>query len=247
MKKTLSAILTAGVFFLPVSTVVAQGIIVNDISQSIATAKQWTKEAKQWANELKAYQDELLAKTGIRDVQGLIQDAQSISSDLTEIYSEGESFYSDYIQNPEGVLSPKAKAILDKYQIGKTCANKGFSGDALKGCEAKFLSDLATVEYGNNLENKLKKDNREMTSLINQVKNAKDPKATADAANAVQLANLKFEKMKFQYEMYRDKQKDMAAYNKEQNQANFEKQQLEAKPTDYSSGWNQYYNEHQND
>ncbi|WP_407213240.1 type IV secretion system protein [Enterobacter hormaechei] len=243
MKKTLSAILTAGVFFLPVSTVVAQGIIVNDISQSIATAKQWTKEANQWANELKAYQDELLAKTGIRDVQGLIQDAQSISSDLTEIYSEGESFYSDYIQNPEGVLSPKAKAILDKYQVGKTCANKGFSGDALKGCEAKFLSDLATVEYGNNLENKLKKDNREMTSLINQVKNAKDPKATADAANAVQLANLKFEKMKFQYEMYRDKQKDMAAYTEEKNQADFRKQQLDAQEPDWNAEIKKYINE----
>ena len=103
------------------------------------------------------------------------------------------------------------------------------------------------MEYGNNLESKLKKDNREMKGLIDQVRNAKDPKATADAANAVQLANLKFEKMKFQYEMYRDKQKDMAAFNAEQNKANFEKQQLEAKPTDYSSGWNEYYNEHQSD
>lgn len=38
----------------------------------------------------------------------------------------------------------------------------------------------------------------------------------------VQLANLKFEKLKFQYEMYRDKQKDLAEYNKEMNEANFE-------------------------
>jgi type IV secretion system protein VirB5 len=230
MKKTLSAILITGVFAVSSQAfAITGGVIVHDAQQSVKTAAQWVKEAKQWTNELKAYQDELLAKTGIRDVQGLIQDAQSISSDLTEIYSEGESFYSDYIQNPEGVLSPKARAILDKYQVGKTCVNKGFSGDALKGCEAKFLSDLATVEYGNNLESKLKKDNREMKGLIDQVRNAKDPKATADAANAVQLASLKFEKMKFQYEMYRDKQKDMAAYNDEQNQANFEKQQLEAK------------------
>ncbi|OSK15976.1 hypothetical protein EAMG_05294 [Escherichia coli M056] len=240
MQKTLSAVLVAGVFSLSASTVVAQGIIVHDLTQSLATAKQWVKEAKQWSNELKAWQDELLAKTGIRDVQGLIQDAQSISSDLTEIYSEGESFYTDYIQNPEGVLSPKARAILDKYQIGKTCANKGFSGDALKGCEAKFLSDLATVEYGNNLEKKLKKDNREMASLINQVKNAKDPKATADAANAVQLASLKFEKMKFQYEMYRDKQKDMAAFNEEQNEANFREQQFKAKEPDWGQVIQQY-------
>ncbi|ELR5578990.1 pilus assembly protein [Escherichia coli] len=248
MKKTVLAVLTAGVIAMSSQAfAITGGVIVHDAQQSMKTGLQWVKEAKQWANELKAYQDELLSKTGIRDVQGLIQDAQSISSDLTEIYSEGESFYSDYIQNPEGVLSPKAKAILDKYQVGKTCANKGFSGDALKGCEAKFLSDLATVEYGNNLESKLKKDNREMKGLIDQVRNAKDPKATADAANAVQLANLKFEKMKFQYEMYRDKQKDMAAFNAEQNKANFEKQQLEAKPTDYSSGWNEYYNEHQSD
>ncbi|MFL3617391.1 type IV secretion system protein [Escherichia coli] len=242
MKKAILTIAIAGAI-ISTTQVFAGGILVYDAQQALATAKQWTKEATQWRNELKAYQDELLAKTGIRDVQGLIQDAQSISSDLTEIYSEGESFYSDYIQNPEGVLSPKARAILDKYQVGKTCANKGFSGDALKGCEAKFLSDLATVEYGNNLENKLKKDNREMTSLINQVKNAKDPKATADAANAVQLANLKFEKMKFQYEMYRDKQKDMAAYTEEKNQADFRKQQLDAQEPDWNAEIKKYINE----
>lgn len=221
---------------------ISGGVIVHDAQQSEKTALQWIKEAKQWTKELKAYQDELQAKTGIRDVQGLIQDAQSISSDLTEIYNEGESFYTDYIQNPEGALSPKAQAILDKYQVGKTCVNKGFSGDALKGCEAKFLSDLATVEYGNNLENKLKKDNREMKGLIDQVRNAKDPKATADAANAVQLASLKFEKMKFQYEMYRDKQKDMAAYTKEKNQADFEKQQLEATHPDDAGALQKYLN-----
>lgn len=78
-------------------------------------------------------------------------------------------------------FSLECQAILDKYQVGKTCINKGFSGDAIKGCEAKFLSDLATVEYGKKLETKLKNDNSEMNSLINQVKNSKDPKQTADA------------------------------------------------------------------
>lgn len=46
-----------------------------------------------------------------------------------------------------------------------------------------------------------------MKDLIDQVKNAKDTKATQDATNAVSLENLKFEKLKFQYEMYRDKQR----------------------------------------
>lgn len=245
MKKNVSAVLTAGV--IAVSTqafaIGGAGVIVHDAQQSVKTAAQWVKEAKQWTNELKAYQDELLAKTGIRDVQGLIQDAQSISSDLTEIYNEGESFYTDYVQNPEGVLSPKAKAILDKYQVGKTCLNKGFSGDALKGCEAKFLSDLATVEYGDNLKKHMAKDNREMKGLIDQVKNAKDPKATADAANAIQLATLKFEKSKFEYEKYRDKMQATAAYNAEKNEADFRKQQLDAKEPDWNSEMKKYINE----
>ncbi|WP_289347261.1 type IV secretion system protein [Pantoea stewartii] len=236
MKKSIVSLLAVTTFAVSSSALaVGAGVIVHDAQQSIDTAAQWVKEATQWTKELKSYQDELLAKTGIRDVQGLIQDAQSVSNDLNSIYSEGESFYSDYITNPEGVLSDKAKSILDKYKVAETCANKGFSGDNLKGCEAKFLSDLATVEYGKKLETKLKNDNSEMTSLINQVKNSKDPKQTADAANAVQLANLKFEKLKFQYEMYRDKQKEMAAFNQEQNEANFRKQQLEAKEPDWSS------------
>lgn len=247
MKKTLiSAIIGAGLLS-SVGFSYASGIPVVDgasiiarAKQDVATAAQWVKEASQWTKELKAYQDELLSKTGIRDVQGLIQDAQSISNDLNTIYNEGESFYSDYIENPQGVLSPKAQAILDKYQVGKTCINKGFSGDAIKGCEAKFLSDLATVEYGKKLETKLKNDNSEMNSLINQVKNSKDPKQTADAANAVQLANLKFEKLKFQYEMYRDKQKDLAEYNKEMNEANFRKQQLDAKEPSFKDAARKY-------
>ncbi|EAN4970984.1 pilus assembly protein [Salmonella enterica] len=246
MNKTLISVLIAGAV-LGAGNVCASGIPVVDgaaiaqqTQQNVATAAQWVKEATQWTKELKAYQDELLSKTGIRDIQGLIQDAQSISNDLNTIYNEGESFYSDYIENPQGILSPKAQAILDKYQVGKTCLNKGFSGDALKGCEAKFLSDLATVEYGKKLETKLKDDNREMKSLIDQVKNSKDPKQTADAANAVQLANLKFEKLKFQYEMYRDKQKDLAEYNKEMNEANFRKQQFEAKEPSFKEADKKY-------
>lgn len=251
MNKTLISTLIAGAGLLSsVSFTYASGIPVVDAAsiatqtqQNVATAAQWVKEATQWTKELKAYQDELLSKTGIRDIQGLIQDAQSISNDLNTIYNEGESFYSDYIENPQGILSPKAQAILDKYQVGKTCLNKGFSGDALKGCEAKFLSDLATVEYGKKLETKLKDDNREMKSLIDQVKNSKDPKQTADAANAVQLANLKFEKLKFQYEMYRDKQKDLAAYAEEKSQAEFREQQLKAKSPDYAQEIKKYINE----
>ncbi|ENN1302861.1 pilus assembly protein [Salmonella enterica subsp. enterica serovar Typhimurium] len=247
MKKTLISTLIGAGLLSSVSFTCTAAIPVTDAmsiaeraKQDMATAAQWVKEASQWTKELKAYQDELLSKTGIRDVQGLIQDAQSISNDLNTIYNEGESFYSDYIENPQGVLSPKAQAILDKYQVGKTCINKGFSGDAIKGCEAKFLSDLATVEYGKKLETKLKNDNSEMNSLINQVKNSKDPKQTADAANAVQLANLKFEKLKFQYEMYRDKQKDLAIYNKELNEANFRKQQLDAKEPSFKEADKKY-------
>lgn len=247
MKKTLISTLIGAGLLSSVGFSYASGIPVVDSAsiatqtqQNVATAAQWVKEATQWTKELKAYQDELLSKTGIRDIQGLIQDAQSISNDLNTIYNEGESFYSDYIENPQGILSPKAQAILDKYQVGKTCLNKGFSGDALKGCEAKFLSDLATVEYGKKLETKLKDDNREMKSLIDQVKNSKDPKQTADAANAVQLANLKFEKLKFQYEMYRDKQKDLAEYNKEMNEANFRKQQLDAKEPSFKEADKKY-------
>ncbi|MCV5598193.1 type IV secretion system protein, partial [Escherichia coli] len=82
-------------------------------------------------------------------------------------------------------------------------------GDLVRGCEASFLSQLAGVEYGNKLESKLRKDNASMKDLIDQVKNAKDTKATQDATNAISLENLKFEKLKFQYEMYRDKQRDL--------------------------------------
>lgn len=226
MKRKLIAIL-----FLSLSVnafAITGGVIVHDAKQGIATAAQWVKEGKQWINELKAYQDELLAKTGLRDVQGLIQDAKDISKDLTDIYNEGTAFYDDYINNPTGVLSPKARALLDKYKVGEMCAKQGFSGDLIKGCEARVLSDLASVAYGENLQEKINKDNKNMKGLIDQVKSASDPKSTTDATNAIALEQLKFEKMKFQYEMYRDKQEQLAKYKKEMAQAEFRNRQATA-------------------
>ncbi|EPV8414688.1 type IV secretion system protein, partial [Salmonella enterica subsp. enterica serovar Dublin] len=115
--------------------------------------------------------------------------------------------------------------------------NLGYSGDLVRGCEATFLSQLASVEYGNKLESKLRQDNQTMKDLIDQVKNAKDTKATQDATNAVALEQLKFEKLKFQYQMYRDKQRDLAEYKEKMAQASFRKQQREAVPPSYRKAY----------
>lgn len=96
----------------------------------------------------------------------------------------------------------------------------------LKAVRRELLSQLAGVEYGNQLEDKLKEDNQSMKDLIDQVKNAKDTKATQDATNAVFLENMKFEKLKFQYEMYRDKQRDLAQYKEKMSEAAFNKKTI---------------------
>lgn len=217
---------------------VIDGVSIADrLKQDVKEAAQWTKEAAQWTKELKAYQDELLSKTGVRDIQGLIQDAKGITSDLTGIYNEGTAFYDNYISDPTGILSEKATALLDKYKVGETCVKQGFSGDLIKGCEARFLSDLASVEYSENLEKNLENDNKKMNALINQVKSSTDPKTTADAANAIALEQLKFEKMKLQYEMYRDKQAQLSKYKAEMVQAEFKRQQLQATIPDYRKAY----------
>ena len=213
------------------------GVIVHDAKSSIDTAAQWVKEAKQWQNELTAYKDELLTKTGIRDVQGLVQDAQSVSSELTQIYDQGNAFIDDYIKNPEGALSQQAKTLLSDYKVTDTCKGLGYTGDLVKGCEASFLSQLAGVEYGNQLQDKLKEDNQSMKDLIDQVKNAKDTKATQDATNAVSLENMKFEKLKFQYEMYRDKQRDLAQYKEKMSEAAFREKQLNAEEPSFKENF----------
>ncbi len=76
-----------------------------------------------------------------------------------------------------------------------------------------------------------------MKDLIEQVKNAKDTKATQDATNAVALEQLKFEKLKFQYQMYRDKQRDLAEYKKEMERASFRYEQINARPIDYKEAF----------
>ena len=198
-------------------------------------AQRWTERLKQWQDtvnhyqkQINAYKQELLTKTGIRDVQGLVQSAQSVSKELENIYDQGNSFIDDYIKNPEATLSGQARSLLADYKVTNTCKGLGYTGDLVRGCEASFLSQLAGIEYGNKLESKLREDNQEMADLIDQVKNAQDTKATQDATNAVSLASLKFNKLKFQYEMYRDKQRDLAEYKEKMLQAAFQEKQLGA-------------------
>ncbi|MCV5251412.1 type IV secretion system protein, partial [Escherichia coli] len=137
----------------------------------------------------------------------------------------------------DAVLSAQAKSLLSDYKVTGTCKGLGYTGNQVRGCEATFLSQLAGVEYGNQLEEKLRSDNQSMKDLIDQVKNAKDTKATQDATNAVSLENLKFEKLKFQYEMYRDKQNQLAEYKKEMARSSFRNEQIEAKPVDYKEAF----------
>ncbi|MGR4149316.1 type IV secretion system protein, partial [Klebsiella pneumoniae] len=190
--------------------------------------KQWQDTVNHYQKQINAYKQELLTKTGIRDVQGLVQSAQSVSKELENIYDQGNSFIDDYIKNPEATLSEQARSLLADYKVTNTCKGLGYTGDLVRGCEASFLSQLAGIEYGNKLESKLREDNQEMADLIDQVKNAQDTKATQDATNAVSLASLKFNKLKFQYEMYRDKQRDLAEYKEKMLQAAFQEKQLGA-------------------
>lgn len=76
-----------------------------------------------------------------------------------------------------------------------------------------------------------------MKDLIDQVKNAKDTKATQDATNAVSLENMKFEKLKFQYEMYRDKQRDLAQYKEKMSEAAFREKQLNAEEPSFKENF----------
>ncbi|EKN4845658.1 pilus assembly protein, partial [Yersinia enterocolitica] len=126
---------------------------------------------------------------------------------------------------------------LSDYKVTDTCKGLGYTGDLVKGCEASFLSQLAGVEYGNQLQDKLKEDNQSMKDLIDQVKNAKDTKATQDATNAVSLENMKFEKLKFQYEMYRDKQRDLAQYKEKMSEAAFREKQLNAEEPSFKENF----------
>lgn len=135
------------------------------------------------------------------------------------------------------MLSAQAKSLLSDYKVTDTCKGLGYTGNQVRGCEATFLSQLAGVEYGNQLEEKLRSDNQSMKDLIDQVKNAKDTKATQDATNAVSLENLKFEKLKFQYEMYRDKQRDLAEYKEKMLQAAFQDKQLNAEEPSFKEAF----------
>ncbi|EAR4923066.1 pilus assembly protein [Salmonella enterica subsp. enterica] len=207
-------------------------------------AQRWTERLKQWQDtvshyqkQINAYKQELLTKTGIRDVQGLVQSAQSVSQELEKIYDQGNAFIDDYIKNPDAALSEQAKSLLSDYKVTNTCKGLGYTGDLVRGCEASFLSQLAGIEYGNKLESKLRQDNQTMKDLIEQVKNAKDTKSTQDATNAVALEQLKFEKLKFQYQMYIDKQKQLAEYKKEIAKSSFRNEQIEAKPIDYKAAF----------
>lgn len=213
----------------------ATGVIVHDAQSSIDTARQWLKEAEQWKNQLTAYKEELLSKTGIRDVQGLVQDAQGLQSDLTDVYNQGEGLYTDYVKNGKVNFSSNLQSILSKYDVSSTCKNLGYSGKAIQGCEAQFLDNLSNIDFADTIEGKLKTAQSRIGGLVNKIKNSKDPKETADAGNALALENMQFEKIKFQYQMFRDRQSDMKEYQQQLNDSEFRKSQLDADPIQFSN------------
>lgn len=233
MKKTIIAVLFSLYSFNTYA--VGGGVIVNDAQAAIKTAAQWAKEAKQWQNELLAYKEELLSKTGIRDVQGLIQDAQSVQSQYQDIYNSGKSFYTDYVTNGKANFSSNVQSILDKYDVTTTCKNLGYSGTAIQGCEAQFADKLGNIGFTDDLVGKMEQAQSRLSGIIEKVKNSKDPKETADATNALALENVQFERTKFQYEMFKDKQKAIADYQQKVNLSNYRKSQSQAQPMQLDS------------
>jgi len=233
MKKTIIAVLFS---LYSVNTLaVGGGVIVHDAQSALDTAHQWAEEAKQWAKDTQAYKDELLSKTGIRDVQALVEDAQSVQSQYQDIYNSGKSFYTDYVTNGKANFSSNVQSILDKYDVTTTCKNLGYSGTAIQGCEAQFADKLGNIGFSDDLIGKMDRAQNRLSGLINKVKNSKDPKETADATNALALENVQFEKMKFQYEMFKDKQKAMADYQQKVNVSNYRKSQSQAQPMQLDS------------
>ncbi len=146
----------------------------------------------------KCVQTRAASKTGIRDVQGLVQSAQSVSRNWCRFMIRGMLLLTITLKIWRGVIGT-GQIVIVRLQSNGYCQNLGYSGDLVRGCEATFLFNWQvwnTVTSWRASFVRTTDDERPYWSS----QKCEGYEGHAGATNAVALEQLKFEKLKFQYQ-----------------------------------------------
>lgn len=188
MKKKLIALSMAATLFAGNASAV---IPVTDGASIAQMAAQWTEKLQQWQQTIKYYQDtvqtsksQLAATTGVRQISGLVSQLQSVKNEMQSIYKKGDSFISDYVNNPTGALSSEAESVFNKYQAFGECSTG--SDAAIRLCKAKVVSTAAQVEMADSINEQIAQASDDFATLSTRLENATDTKESQDLANTMQ-------------------------------------------------------------
>lgn len=199
MKKQIIALGIAALFTGSASAIIP----VTDMASIAQTATQWTEKLAQFQQTVQYYQNtiqtqknQLAATTGVRQIGGFVNQLQSVKSEMQSIYTKGNSFISDYVNNPEGSLSSEADSIFNKYQAFGECSTG--SEQSIRLCKAKIVSTAAQVEMADSINDQISDASKDFADLSTRLENATDSKESQDLANTMQAKSAQMQALQVQ-------------------------------------------------
>ncbi len=150
----------------------------------------------------KCVQTGAAVKNGIRDVQGLVQSAQSVSQELMQFMIRGMLLLTITLKILKGRFGT-GQIVIVRLQSNGYLPEPGYSGDLVRGCEATFLSQLARWNTVTSWRASFVRTTRRWKTYWSSQK-CEGYEGHAGCNKRVALEQLKFEKLKFQYQMYRE-------------------------------------------
>lgn len=210
-----------------------------DPMRDVQWAKDWTEKIKEWTDtaahyksQIQAYKDQLATATGVRDIASFTNELSSLQSELTNIYKQGDSYISNFTNDPTGTLSNEAQSLFKKYGAFDMCNTVSEQNNNI--CKAKIVTTAANIEQGSVINKQLSDSMSQIQTLSGRIESSKDIKESQDLANALQAQSLKMQAIKMQYDVWESKNKSDAEMLKEQQRAEFRKSQLDSPITQFN-------------
>mgnify|MGYP004706625119 CR=1 FL=1 len=169
---------------------------------------------------------QLTSTTGVRQIGGLVSQLQSVKSEMQSIYKKGDSFISDYVNNPTGSLSSEAESVFNKYQAFGECSTG--SDAAIRLCKAKVVSTAAQVEMADSINDQIAQASDDFATLSTRLENATDSKESADLANTMQAKVAQMQALQMQMQNVAARQAAQKERIGELQQAQFRQRQQNA-------------------
>ena len=187
----------------------ALGMVVHDpksyiqaINQIRQTASHWKAQVNQFKEQNGMMKEQLASLTGTRDVGDVDGELILLRQELQGI-EKHRDFLNNLLRSPNSEQNAQADEILNKYQLFRSCKEKG-SRKLDNICKEEILNKAGTIEAGEDIRKQMGVKARETENLARKAKSTKDAKESQDLSNAIALKDMEMNQLKNQWDSFVD-------------------------------------------